>query len=102
MLAASENIDRQMRDLIHTLVVSYFKYKAKKGAVLSAYKTKIPVGNSLHYSVVLKNDTNDSRQDLMEFFDGYFTLGIEQKFPVTFQFVPEHLLSKVNTLEKLV
>jgi len=102
VLAASENVDRQVRDLIHALVVSYFKYKAKKGIVLSAYRTKIPAGNSLHYSVVLNQDTSDSRQDLMEFFDVYFTLGIEQKFPVTFQFVPEHLLSKVNTSEKLV
>jgi hypothetical protein len=99
VIQASYDVDNQVKQLLDRIAVSYFKHR--KGVIGSVYKTT-NAHNNLHYSIILKEDTMENRMALMTFFDWYYCLGIEDRYPILFQFIPEGLISKINTKEKIL
>ena len=98
MIDISKKIDAEIINIIEKYVSAFMiQQKSKLTTVLKS----CPDNNKLYYSIVLKEDTTENRLAIFDFLDKYELLGISDKFPIQFQFVPDRLISKINYKEQL-
>lgn len=94
----SSTIDNQLKEIVDRIVKAFLKYNSQ--IIQGAYRTKTSL-NDLHYSIVLKNDTIDNRNKIVNFFDKFDLLDISTKYPVYFQFVPIELIGRILVSESV-
>lgn len=94
----NNSIDQNIKAFINKMVIGYLKQHAN--LINGAYRTKT-TNDDLHYCIVLNDDTTENRCVLFDFFDQYEEIDFSSKFPVYFQFVPDYLINKISTSEKL-
>jgi hypothetical protein len=92
----SNNIDNQIKLIVDRMVKGFLNHHSN--IIKEAFRTKTSL-QDLHYSIVLKADTLETRNTILDFFDQFDLLDIAVKYPVLFQFVPENLISKIETTE---
>lgn len=98
ILDLSSNIDNKLKKIIEKVVISYLTHKSE--IIEVAFKTKT-MSDDLHYTIVLKEDNNENRNSIFDFFDSFDMNELSKNHPVYFQFVRKDLIGKINTGPKL-
>lgn len=91
-------IEAKDPSIIDRIVQEYLR--SKSSHIETAFRTKTST-NGLHYCIVLKNDTMENRAEIFDFYDQYDLLDISARYPVDFQFVPAHLIGKIETIAQI-
>lgn len=98
IVEASEAVDFQLKSIINVLVRSFLI--SRKSIVHSAYRSNT-TRSDLHYSIVLKRDTFENREEIFKFFERYDSIDISMRYRVFFQFVPVELETNITASDKL-
>lgn len=117
-----EGIDNPIAPLLHNISIFDNRIKSildgfakwfltnNTGIISCAYRTKTDF-NDLHYSIVLKEDNIKYRNKIFGFYGVYDELSfseniaqynLAERYPVYFQFVPEHLIHKIKLAEQII
>ncbi len=95
----SSDVDNQAKIIIDRIVKSFINYKSDLIQYAIRSKTYF---NDLHYSIVLKVDNVENRNQIFDFYDKYDMLEISNRFPVYFQFVPIELIKNIPLAEEIL
>ena len=98
IFSVSSNIDQQVKQLVERYVKNYLQTKA--AVIHSVYQTKTNL-NDLHYSIVLKEDSTENREQIFGFLDEYDLFNFSHRYPVYFQFVSIDLIDKIHVKEAI-
>ncbi len=98
VIDTANNIDAQIKGMLHRSVVTFFR--SKGDMIVEVLRSDTAFGD-LYYSIVLKDDTIESRQEIFDFLERYDLLNIATKYPILFQFTPAELVDKVNVKEHI-
>jgi hypothetical protein len=98
MVDMSKKIDSIIEGSIDVIVKGFFR--TKNALIKSAYRAK-SFSSNLYYAIVLHEDNADNRSAIYDFFDTYYFIPGTEKFPVYFQFVPQHLEDKLYVRETI-
>ena len=85
--------------LLGDMLRAYFR--AYKGIISAVYRSEAD-DNSLHYAIVLKEDTDENRTKLFSVLDSYEIKALSDQIGVYFQFYPEHLKDRIRNAEPIV
>ncbi|SDE32807.1 hypothetical protein [Niabella drilacis] len=99
-LDSKDSINRVLSDALTKIVATYLYNN--KDIVKHAFRTKVSSNGALHFSIVLKEDTYENRGQLLKFLTGYKQFENWEAHPINFQFVPERLISKIETIGQIV
>ena len=99
IVSSAAQIDLQIKEILNKSVVNFLKSKNDK--VYRALRSETAYGD-LFYSIVLKEDNIENRQEMFDFLDKYDLLNISTKYPILFQFTPVDLVDKINAKEEIV
>lgn len=91
-------IDLQIKEMLNKSVVSFLKSKNDK--IISVLRSETTHGD-LFYSIVLKEDNINNREEMFDFLDQYDLLNISTKYPILFQFMPIELVDKINVKQEI-
>lgn len=94
----SDEIDQQVKGIINSLVKNFFERNKDLIEFVLISNTSL---NHIHYSIVLKDDNIDNRNQIFSFLDKFDLLDIATKYPIYFQFVPVELVDKIKYIDKL-
>lgn len=94
----SNNIDVKVSEILHRIILGYFK--RNKNSIERVFKTNKNL-NDLHYSIVLKKDNISNRAMFFDFLNKLDLNYLNQKHNIYFQFIPSHLVDKINFEKEL-
>lgn len=84
--------DYQTHLVIERLLDIYFR--ANSNLLEAVYLTEM-ASNEMHYSIVLKNDTDENRATIFSILDDPQILSLESEYPIYFQFYPQRLKDRI-------
>ncbi len=94
----SGQIVDQIKQILDKLVKGFLHHNMD--LIKAVYRSKTSM-NDLHYSIVLKEDNMDNRDNLFEFLNWLDSSDISAKYPVYFQFVPVEFSDRINFVEEI-
>ena len=95
---SANQIDLQIKQMLNNSVVIFLKSKTDK--IVRVAKSETAFGD-LYYSIVLKEDSIDNREEMFDFLEKYDLLNISTRYPILFQFTPIELIDKINAKEEI-
>ncbi|WAC15267.1 hypothetical protein [Dyadobacter pollutisoli] len=98
LVKMSNNLDSQLKDLLNVFVKHFLR--SNRELISSAYLDKTQ-REDLNYSIILNEDSLESRIAILNFYEIYDQIEPTLKFPVHFQFVPDQLADRISYKEKL-
>lgn len=94
MFSTAKNLDNIINDFIDKTLIQNF-LKSRSDILESAYKMN-QFDPNLFYLIVLKQDNENNRDLIFDFFDKYDYLEVSKKYPVYFQFVSNEFAEELN------
>ncbi len=98
MLNVKEDVDCNFEKIADSIIRKLLTHKGE--LIQKAFKSKV-FDHNLHYSIILKEDTFENRENVFHILDAYETTSLSKYFPVDFQFVPLELANEINYLERI-
>ncbi|HTB51892.1 MAG TPA: hypothetical protein VK718_03885 [Ferruginibacter sp.] len=99
LLDQRQMVDANLYTIVDGFVNLFFEKAKKLNIVKSAFKKRN--GSATMYMIVLNQDNFNNRNEIFYFLDHYSSLGVYDKLPIYFQFVPTELEEKFITEESV-
>lgn len=97
----------EMRDGVDGMAKSFIDFVVKtlitknQDVVESAFRTNTNF-DDLHYSIILKDDSQENRNRFYSFLNGYENTGYSNQFPIYLQFLPKELAKTLPQKESII
>jgi hypothetical protein len=95
---SSQKINESANKLINSAVKLFFL--ENKEIIEYACRTNTSI--NLHYSILLREDTTENRQQIFRFFHSYDLQEFSRQFPVYFQFITPELKAEIPSNEIII
>jgi hypothetical protein len=99
LLDMKQGVDETVYSFITLIVKKFFENHRDK--IQKAFRTE--TGNDdLHFSIILNEDTDESRESIFDFLRNYKNSNLGKVFPVSFQFIPKHVADRIAIKEIII
>lgn len=92
----SDAFTQQARQVVNEYVTIFFK--ANRALLEAVYLAKTD-NRDLHYSIVLREDTDENRDKIFSILDEPEIERFSSKYPIYFQFYPQALKNRIQSVE---